>query len=93
MALLAPHVQGQTSREMAGLLALLLVMSLPWVETNVTVSGRQSKFQALGLLGWGEEVGWNACADSGVAVHVWTPPWPQVGLDSCSTEDSVGKRA
>ncbi|XP_007166939.1 lymphocyte antigen 6K [Balaenoptera acutorostrata] len=27
---------------MAGLLALLLVMSLPWVETNVTVSGRQN---------------------------------------------------
>ncbi|XP_059757851.1 lymphocyte antigen 6K isoform X1 [Balaenoptera ricei] len=27
---------------MRGLLALLLVMSLPWVETNVTVSGRQN---------------------------------------------------
>lgn len=77
---------------MTVLLVWLLLMSLPRVETNVTVSVSQSKFQALGLLGWEEAVGRNACVDSGVAIPVWVPPWPHVGLDSCSTEDSVGKR-
>ncbi|XP_069457258.1 lymphocyte antigen 6K [Ovis canadensis] len=41
MALLVPHVQDQASLEMITLLALLLVLGLPWVETNLTVSGRQ----------------------------------------------------
>ncbi|XP_052508001.1 lymphocyte antigen 6K [Budorcas taxicolor] len=41
MALLVPHVQDQASLEMITLLALLLVLGLPWVESNLTVSGRQ----------------------------------------------------
>lgn len=44
MALLVPHVQDQASLEMITLLALLLVLGLPQVESNLTVSGRQGQF-------------------------------------------------
>ncbi|XP_072805956.1 lymphocyte antigen 6K isoform X1 [Vicugna pacos] len=35
----------QASLEMTVLLALLLVMGMPWVETNITVSGRQRRLR------------------------------------------------
>lgn len=57
-------MQGQAPPEMTGLLALLLVMGLPWVETNVTITGR-GESQPLGLSGCEEVAGWEACADPG----------------------------
>ena len=45
-----PCIQAQAPREMMILLALLLLVDLPRVETNVTVSGTQGKAGSLGLL-------------------------------------------
>lgn len=77
---------------MTVLLALLLVMGLPWVETNVTVTGRQGESKPLGLLGWEKAAGWNTSAEPGVVFCVWTLPWPQVGLGSRMPQESVSMR-
>nr|XP_031546293.1 lymphocyte antigen 6K isoform X1 [Vicugna pacos] len=42
---LFPTEEDQASLEMTVLLALLLVMGMPWVETNITVSGRQRRLR------------------------------------------------
>nr|XP_031295597.1 lymphocyte antigen 6K isoform X1 [Camelus dromedarius] len=42
---LFPTEKGQASLEMTVLLALLLIMGMPWVETNITVSGRQRRLR------------------------------------------------
>lgn len=84
MALLVPHVQDQASLEMMiTLLALLLVLGLPWVETNLLcLEDKVSSGPEPPGLGGGLEC---LCRHR-VAM-------PQVGPGSCSPENSGGKTA
>lgn len=71
---------------MKALLALFLVVGLPRAETNVTVSGRQSKSGPPASSAGGEVVAGTPVQTQGCHLF-WALPRPQVGLGNWGAED------